>query len=249
MQTLFSAKITIPGLMFLLTIGSDLHGQDIDEQPREQIGEVFGKPVYRDEIRVSENVSPSAELHRLFTAQVAQHYRQKHQSEVAPSLVEIRAASRHFDDLHRQRIREYEPALRAQLKSIEKQLAAKGLAAEEREELVVEKMTIQARLDPPGESFAAWMLKNWKFQRHLHEKYGGGRILFQQAGLEAFDATRKWLEAMERDGQFKIHDPGLRSTFYDYWTTQNHGAFLTDDKERIRDFLDPEWAKQIGSQH
>jgi len=36
-----------------------------------------------------------------------------------------------------------------------------------------------------------------KLQQRLHAEYGGGRLLFQQAGVEAFDATRTMLERME----------------------------------------------------
>ena len=49
------------------------------------------------------------------------------------------------------------------------------------------------------------------------------------------------LEAQETDGAFTITDPKLRSTLYEYWTTWNHGPFLTDDKEQIRsEFLELE---------
>jgi hypothetical protein len=76
----------------------------------------------------------------------------------------------------------------------------------------------------------------------LYVRYGGGRILWQQAGIEAFDAFRTWLDAREKQGDFKFTDRRLRSIYYEYWTTMNHGAFLTDDKERIRrEFLEPEW--------
>jgi hypothetical protein len=53
----------------------------------------------------------------------------------------------------------------------------------------------------------------------------------------------RWLKAHEENGDFKITDPKLRAVFYEYWTTMNHGAFLTSDRERIRsEFLQPEWA-------
>ncbi len=107
-----------------------------------------------------------------------------------------------------------------------------------------------SRQRPPGEVFAVFVLNNWKFQRHLYNEYGGGRILWQQAGLEAFDATHKWLKAQEKSGAFKITDPKLRSVFYKYWTTQNHGSFLIDDKELIRrKFLEPEWSKKPSPQN
>ena len=243
MQTLFNASLA-HGLLLVLAMGSTLEGQKVDQQPREQIGEVLGKPIFRDEIRFGKNVSLSGELHRLFIAPVTQQYLQTHRSEISPTSAEISAARKYFDLEHRERLKPHETALRAQLKSIAEQLAQEGLTEQNRKQLTIEKMTVKARLDPPGKSFAAWVLKNWKFQRHLHEQYDGGRILFQQAGLEAFDATRKWLEKLEKDGEFKIRDPELRAALYHYWTKQDHGAFLTNDKQRIREFLAPEWFKE-----
>ncbi|MCA9059767.1 MAG: hypothetical protein KDA85_14770, partial [Planctomycetaceae bacterium] len=61
-------------------------------------------------------------------------------------------------------------------------------------------------------------------------------------GLEAFDATHKWLKTEEERGWFRITDPKLRAAFYEYWTTMDHGAFLTNDEKRIRkEFLEPAW--------
>lgn len=89
--------------------------------------------------------------------------------------------------------------------------------------------------------FARFMLSNWKLQKHLYDNYGGGRILWQQAGQEAFDATRTWLESREKAGDFEVSDPKLKETMLLYWN-KSHGAFLTADKERIRkEFLEPEW--------
>ena len=60
---------------------------------------------------------------------------------------------------------------------------------------------------------------------------------------------RKWLETLEENGDFKIDDPELRVTLYEYWTTHDHGAFLTDDKERIRsEFLEPEWMPKVAAE-
>ncbi len=89
----------------------------------------------------------------------------------------------------------------------------------------------------------------WKLQRHLYDKFGGGRVL---GGFEAFDATRKWLESEERSGHFKITDPKLRTEFYRYWTrprnfmlTADSEIFLlTTDAEIREQFLEPEWARR-----
>ena len=65
----------------------------------------------------------------------------------------------------------------------------------------------------------------------------------------AFDACRTWLESREKQGNFTITDPQLQSAFDEYWKTMKHGAFLTDDKERIRrEFLEPAWLPSAPSQ-
>ena len=222
-----------------------------DERQREQIGEVLGKPVYRDEIRDGKNTTGRqfAELHRLFSVPVTRAYWQTHEAEITPTESEIATATAYFDKKHRERIKAQESELRGKLKAVEEKLASKELKEEEKQKLKIERRTLQSILKPPGRFFALFMLKNWKQQRHLYDEYGGGRILWQQVGLEAFDATRKWLESLEDAGKFKITDPTLRTVFYEYWTTRKHGAFLADDEMRIRkEFLEPEWRKETALQ-
>lgn len=212
-------------------------------EKREQIGEVLQKPVYRDEIRKNQPLAD--ELHRLFTQPVMMKYRRKHQPELTPSRADIDAATAYFDQKHRERIKNMASALRDELKAVDAQLELDDLPDEKRQELNVRKLALEAQLTPPGRPFAEFMLNNWKFQRHLYDKVGGGRILWQQAGIEAFDAMRTWLETQEKNGEFKISDTALWAAFYEYWTTQKHGAFLISDKNKIREeFLAPEWARQ-----
>ena len=236
-------------VLVLAAAAPPLVGQEDDERQKEQIGEVLGKPVYRDEIRNGKNVRRHAELHRLFSAPVIRVYRQTHEAEITPTESEIAIATAHFDKKHRERIKGQESELRGKLKAVEEKLASKELKEEEKQQLEIERRTLQSKLKAPGRFFALFVLRNWKLQRHLYDEYGGGRILWQQAGLEAFDATRKWLESLEKAGKFKITDPALRTVFYEYWTTQKHGAFLTDDEIRIRrEFLEPEWREEPSPQ-
>jgi hypothetical protein len=71
-----------------------------------------------------------------------------------------------------------------------------------------------------------------KLQAHLHRTFGGGRLLFQQAGVEAFDATHALLKQSEARGDFAITDPALRKLAFDYWT-RDHGSFLIGDPAAI----------------
>ena len=67
-----------------------------------------------------------------------------------------------------------------------------------------------------------------KIQKLLYQQFGGGRLLFQQAGVEAFDAMRRMLEQREADGDFAITDPEVRALAYDYWTRDYGAVFITD---------------------
>lgn len=96
--------------------------------------------------------------------------------------------------------------------------------------------------DPKWRSLTLNMLGGTvKASRLLHDRYGGGRLLFQQAGTEAFDATRRLLEQRESEGAFAITDPQARSLAYDYWT-RDHGAMFLTDPAVIRQALSIESA-------
>lgn len=221
------------------------------DESRDQIGHVFGEPVYRDQIRQGEGDRLEAELHRLFAREPMRRYREKHRDQYVPTEDEIETARQGLErKIKKQTARDVE-TLRERLAKIDEQLASDDLNEAKRQSLQEERA---ATVDTFGQleereiaitrQTAEFILGGWKFQKHLYDKYGGGRILFQQAGLEAFDAYRAWLEDLEKQGQFAITDPQLRKTFYHYWTDHEHGAFLTSDPERIHEtFLEPDWLK------
>ena len=76
-----------------------------------------------------------------------------------------------------------------------------------------------------------------KLQARLYQDFGGGRLLFQQGGAEAFDATLRLLEQRESEGAFAITDPEVRALAYDYWT-RDHGAMFITDPVAINRALD-----------
>jgi hypothetical protein len=207
-------------------------------QTREQIGQVLGRPVYRDEVQ--ENA-----LQSTFFGPVWLKYRDAHRAAITPTEDEINFAADYFDQEHRKRVDAEggEAKIREQMKELEEQLARTDLPDDEQQKLELAHRVLRQKLKPPGRFFAEFMLNNWKFQKHLYDEFGGGRILWQQAGMEAFDAARVCLESCEKRGEFKITDAKLRAKLFGYWT-QSHGSFLTGDKERIRkEFLEPEWIK------
>ena len=215
-----------------------------EETPREQIGTVLGQPVYRDQLSAKEGAALSNELHNLFSHPVMWQYRAAHKGEIQPTQREVSTATAHFDGWHNERLKAQDHPLKDRRAEIEHALAKPGLAAEEKQQLEDERQVIDAQLRPPGRRFAGWMVANWKLQRHLYKEYGGGRVLWQQAGLEAFDAMHVWLKQCEKEGEFTISDPGLHEQFYAYWTTVDHGPSLSDDPRFIeQEFLKPYWLR------
>ena len=230
--------------LLFIEVASPVAGQDVDKQPREQIGESLGKPVYRDEIRTGKNVTLSGELHRLFTVAAGEEYRSQHEGEITPTPTEISAAMKFYDAKHAERMKEQEPGLLDKLKEIDSQLKQAGLNDDERGKLLNVKQLLERQRLPPGESFAVFVMKNWKIQQHLYKKYGGGRLLFQQAGVEAFDATRKWLESLEAAGKFKITDPKLRASLYEYWA-RDQGPWIIKEEKDIQEFVEPMFLRNL----
>lgn len=69
-----------------------------------------------------------------------------------------------------------------------------------------------------------------KMQRFIHQRFGGGRLLFQQAGVEAYDATYQLLLHLEREGAFAVRDPRVRAEMLSYWVDDNGShVFLSGD--------------------
>lgn len=219
------------------------------DQPREQIGEVLGKPVFRDQLSKSGDDAIESALHDVFIRPVLERYQAEHRAETAPTDQELDTATGYFQRDHAARIAPKAAKLRAELAKIEARLKTPDVPVEEQETLHQQKFILEAELKLPDRFFAEFVLSSWKLERHLYVTYGGGRVLWQQRGHEAFDATRAWLQDQEKAGAFKITDDSLRKIFYAYWTTKDHGSFLFSDEERIRkEFLEPPWARSAASQ-
>ncbi len=197
---------------------------------REQIGEVFGRPVYRDEIR--ENFRLPAELHRIFHGPVARHYRADHREETELTDEEVQAALRyHAQEAEAkggskaeswqstiEREREEAPKMMARL---EEMVANPDLTDKEREELELQRVGIERSLAQPGGFFITFYYSKFKFHQYLYRNYGGGRIMGQQLGPEAYDAQHRWLREREEAGDFQVTDAKLRDELYEYWTRKD----------------------------
>ncbi|MGB8635674.1 MAG: hypothetical protein WCD66_06825 [Rhodanobacteraceae bacterium] len=72
-----------------------------------------------------------------------------------------------------------------------------------------------------------FQLPFWKFEQSIYRAYGGGSTLFQQRGIEAYGAMRRFLENAESKGQLSFKSQAVRKTVYAYWN-------LGEDDPRVQ---------------
>lgn len=115
------------------------------------------------------------------------------------------------------------PAVEAHLKPHASQLLATGPDIDRFLEVLRARRQCRGMPDRPeaDRRFAEMAVPHLKLQRFLYLHHGGGRVRFQQVGHEAFDATRTLVLALEKQGRFAIHDPGLRALALAYWLEAN----------------------------
>jgi len=216
------------------------------EKQREKIGEVLGNPIYRDQI--DEKKELYGQLHKLFRMPFQKKYLETHKHELEVKDWEIEYVANYFEKKHYEDLKKKDSELnqslaltKKQIEDIEKKLSNKNLSGAERETLETEKNFWETMLKPPGKDFAKLLLSGWKYYRLLYDNFGGGRVIWEQEGLVAFDAMLKWLEYHEEKGDFKITDPKLHEAFYSYWKSNENSSFFLD-KQRIQsEFLHPAW--------
>lgn len=107
------------------------------------------------------------------------------------------------------------------LKMIEKILKTTK-EAEEKTNGMEEKMLTMKR------NMAQHFVKTWKINKSLYEKYGG-RIIFQQAGVEPLDAYRQFLKEQEKKKAFQILNKDYEASFWKYFTDDSMHTFYSKD--------------------
>ena len=108
-----------------------------------------------------------------------------------------------------------------QLKTIESILKTTK-EAEERTKGMDEKMRTMKR------NTAQYFVKTWKINKSLYEKYGG-RIIFQQAGVEPLDAYRQFLKEQEKKKAFQILNKEFEASFWKYFVDDSMHTFYSKD--------------------
>jgi hypothetical protein len=77
-------------------------------------------------------------------------------------------------------------------------------------------------------NMAQHFVKTWKINKSLYEKYGG-RIIFQQAGVEPLDAYRQFLKEQEKKKTFQILNKNYEASFWKYFVNDSMHTFYSKD--------------------
>jgi hypothetical protein len=86
---------------------------------------------------------------------------------------------------------------------------------------------------------AEYWVRQWKLNQALHHEFGG-RIIFQQAGMEPIDAYRKLIDQAESNKSFVVNDPAMRAVVYSYF---EHHFYYSDEAKARYYFEKPYWER------
>lgn len=97
---------------------------------------------------------------------------------------------------------------------------------------------MEEQLRPMKRQNARQFVRSWKINKALYAKYGG-RVIFQQAGVEPLDAYRDFLREQEKNGAFRILDKKYEASFWRYFTNDAMHTFYP--KEDGAKFINTPW--------
>lgn len=203
-----------------------------------QVGHVGGEPIMLSELNTDMNIPAHGALHQRITGPLWEKWMQANAEKLKPTEAEL-ASTRAWIEQQRQLA---EQSRQQQLAQMKQALQGDQFTEQQKQQIQQQIDAMSQPMPPVSDQFAPWWVTNYKAQRMLYENFGGGRVIFQQTGLEALDAMHKWLKAQETAGAFAITDPDLKQKFYGYWTDMQHQVIPADQVEA--EFLNPEWMPQ-----
>lgn len=89
---------------------------------------------------------------------------------------------------------------------------------------------------------ACWVTQ-WKIDRLLYQRYGGGTVIFQQfSPQEPVGAHRRFLEEAEAAKVIEFYDPEVREKFWKYYLDEDGSLMHAIPSDEV-DFDQPWWLK------
>jgi hypothetical protein len=138
-------------------------------------------------------------------------------------------------------------AMDARGSELEKALASKTTADEERQQLEAELKAINQmqqvmnkadsragtpESDAAERQVASAFIEQWKVNQAMFRQYGG-RVIYKQGGAEPLDAYHEFLKAAQKSGEFRIINKEFEPALWSYYTTDSIHTFIPEsEKER-----------------
>ncbi len=204
---------------------------ELAESETDVIAVVLGKKI---------TVAEKDQLDGIIFNTLLQEYATKH--EIEPTEAELDAFVVKMEENEKQIQAEFE----ADRERLRRELQSDALSARDREEkeselevaesmlattreleIMTEAMAEQMR--PMKRQMARQFVRSWKINKALYDQYGG-RVIFQQAGVEPLDAFREFLRAQEKNGAFQILDKQVEAGFWNYFTNDAMHTFYPEEE-------------------
>ena len=200
-------------------------GRDITLQDKSQLNGLIFETLL-DKFAKDNKITPTeAELDAFARKQEEQ--RNEHQRELEQDLPELRKELQSTTLNARDR-KDKEELLRLTERALKSYREIQSLSKSQEDEL-----------RPMKRRMAEQFVLRWKINQALYRKYGG-RVIFQQAGMEPLDAYRDFLRDQERTGAFIIVDKQSPVQFWRYFTTDSMHTFLSPE-EAAKSMQTPWW--------
>ncbi len=189
------------------------------------------------------------QLNGIIFGTLLQQYAKKHRIE--PTDEELDAFVRRTEAMDKRR----HAKLERDRERLKKELKSASLSDRDREGKQSELATIESILKSTRElkeqtkgadvmarsanrRIAHQFVMSWKINKALYAEYGG-RIIFQQAGVEPLDAYRNFLKDQEKKGAFRIMDKQYEPGFWRYFTNDAMHTFY--EKGDGATFINTPW--------
>jgi hypothetical protein len=168
-------------IVFLLAVAANAAANG-----RNQIGEVLGQPIYREQINAPKEGCPPEslplymKLNALIVRPVLEKYCTTHRKELEPTEQEIKQYLAYAIREHETWIKEHGAAAKKKVAAINTKLQKESISPKERQELENDRDNIIAiELTPPDRNLAISAIKPWKIRLHFYNQRSGhtGRSL------------------------------------------------------------------------
>ena len=228
-------------VLFVLYAAAAVGQTPVGENPEKEVIAIVGGKKF--------SVEDKDRLSGLILGQLLEQFARDNRIE--PSEEELEVFIRKSDEMQRR----HRMQMEQDRKNLVAELKDSSLSAQRRKEIESRLQTIESILQSNREMntetggqqqllsmkrrIARQVVRSWKINKALYARYGG-RVIFQQAGVEPLDAYRDFLREQQRSGAFRIVDKRCEASFWRYFTDDAMHAFYPQD-EGARFINTPWW--------